>query len=577
MWNGADGYPQQSPAFSDYFGGILPNLQILSGNNQTGHGGAEFLQPLVFQVTDTNGLALSNAPVSVEVISGDMELRMISGGANMKGIRVTTDVNGQVSLIGFADNNFANKNCLVRVLAASREQIVELDFTATLVPPPTVNITSPAAGSFLIIGTNKSVTITVDAEASAGFPVREVDYYYGTNGVADTPMGVSTSSPYSFAWTNSLWTNAFVGQYTLSAVVVDVAGAQSDSQSVGITVALDSDGIGIPDCWQLQYFGNVGVDPNSSPDGNGNSLLYDYQNGFDPTDYYDGKLPTLECMGGNDQFGNYGSFLPLPVIIQVTDANSDVLTNAPIVLTVTNGTALLAATTNNTPTSSLTLRSDTNGKVTVWAFFPPSSSNPPDSTILASAFSGSNSVSVALNEYVPLGHWTFNNTNTWVGEEGQLPLLTDNLVGVPSWSSNAVLVAAASPALLAYNVVETYGNTNICCQTGSVMFWFKPVWSSVDQGGSGPGTFGRLIEIGNYNPAFTNGWWSLYFSPDGTQLMFGTSTNGYGMTNLTATTFLGLKRMASNCVDVFANGKCALCGRPVAGQWRWRDLLAEYR
>ena len=273
---------------------------------------------------------------------------------------------------------------------------------------------------------------------------------------ADTLLGVSTQSPYSFIWTNGLWwTNAFVGQYALTAVAVDDAGVQSAPQSVNITIALDTDGIGIPDYWQLQYFGYVGVDPNSSPDGNGQSLLYDYQNGFDPTDYYDGNLPTLEILSGNDQAGNYDSFLPFPVIIGVTDANSDTLTNAPVTFTVTNGTALLAATTNDTPVASLALRTDTNGQASVWVYFPPASTNPPDSTIVVSASSGTNSTAVTVNEYVPLGHWTFNDTNTWVGEEGQLPLLTNNLVGVPSWSSNAVLVDSASPALLAYNVVES--------------------------------------------------------------------------------------------------------------------------
>jgi hypothetical protein len=136
---------------------------------------------------------------------------------------------------------------------------------------------------------------------------------------------------------------------------------------------------------------------------------------------------------------------------------------------------------------------------------------------------------------VLLGHWTFDNTNTWVGQEGQLPLVATNLAGIPGWSSNAVLVDSASPALLAYNVVETNGNTNINCQTGSVLFYFRPHWSSTNQGGTGPNDYGRLIEMGSYSPAFTNGWWSLYLSPDGTQLSFGTATNGGGMTNLSAT------------------------------------------
>ena len=149
-----------------------------------------------------------------------------------------------------------------------------------------------------------------------------MDYYYGTNGTADTLLGVSTQSPYTFVWTNNLWwTNAFAAQYTLSAVAVDNAGG-SGTQSVNLTIALDSDGIGIPDDWQLEYFGYVGVDTNSAPDGNGQSLLFDYQNGLDPTDYYNGNLPNLELVGGNDQAGNYDSFLPLPVTLRVTGANS---------------------------------------------------------------------------------------------------------------------------------------------------------------------------------------------------------------------------------------------------------------
>ena len=336
-----------------------------------------FEQPLVFQVTDTNGVALSNAPVSVEVIAGDMELRTVSGGDNYKGLRLTTDTNGEVSLIGYADQDFSNPNCFVRVLAASRERIVEADFNETLIPPPTISITSPADGGTILVGTNQALTITVDAEAAPGASIQEVDYYYGTNGTADTLLGVSTQSPYSFIWTNSLWwTNAFVGQYTLSAVAVDNMGGQSGPQSVTVTIALDSDGIGIPDYWQLQYFGYVGVDPNSSPDGNGQSLLYDYQNGFDPTDYYDGNPPNIQIVSVDNlvetnQLGLAGSFLPVPLTALITDANAMPLTYAPVAFTAALGNIQLAITTNNAPATNLTLRTDSNGLALVWIYFPP--------------------------------------------------------------------------------------------------------------------------------------------------------------------------------------------------------------
>jgi alpha-tubulin suppressor-like RCC1 family protein len=144
---------------------------------------------------------------------------------------------------------------------------------------------------------------------------------------------------------------------------------------------------------------------------------------------------------------------------------------------------------------------------------------------------------------VRLGYWRFDDTNTWVGDAGQLPLLATNIVGVPSWNTNAVLIDSTNPAILTYRDVETNGNPNINCRQGTVRFWFRPDWSSTSVGGNGPGSLGRLIEVGNYNPTsptnsgvvyFTNGWWALYFSPDGTQLSFGSSTNGAGGVNLSA-------------------------------------------
>lgn len=534
-WGDETGLPALAPQYDDFYRGQLPKLTILNGNNQVSHAGLEFRLPLAFQVTDAGGTALSNAPVSVEVVAGDMELRTTSGGDNYKGLRLTTGTNGGVFLIGVADGNFYNPSCVVKVLAASRERIVEANFNETLIPPPTISITSPAEGGTYLVGTNRALTITVDAEAAPGASIQEVDYFYGTNGVADAPLGVSTQPPFSFIWnSSSWWTNAFVGQFTLSAVAVDDAGAQSDPQGVNITIVLDSDGNGMPDYWQLQRFGHLGVDPGADPDGDDASNLLEYQNGTDPTDYYNGNLPALELLSGNDQAGNYDSFLPLPVTIQVAGANHAALVHAPVTFTVTNGTALLAVTTNDVAATSLALWTDTNGQVSAWVYFPAASAKPPDSTIWVTASSGPNSTTVIVNEFVPLGHWTFNDTNTWIGEEGQLPLTAANVTGVPSWSGNAVLVDGASPARITYHVVETNGHANINCQTGSVLFWFRPDWSSTNAGGTGPGTCGRLIEIGDYNPAFTNGGWALCLNPDGTQLLFGTSTNGVGMTNLAA-------------------------------------------
>ena len=133
-----------------------------------------------------------------------------------------------------------------------------------------------------------------------------------------------------------------------------------------------------------------------------------------------------------------------------------------------------------------------------------------------------------------LAYFPFDNTNTWVGNAGQLPLLVTNIVGVPSWSTNAVLIDGTTGAILKYRDVETNGNANINLRNGTIRFWFKPDWNSADAGGSGPQTEGRLLEIGAEDSS--NGWWGLVIGSSGTNFYFGTQTNSTGTltTNLTA-------------------------------------------
>ena len=134
---------------------------------------------------------------------------------------------------------------------------------------------------------------------------------------------------------------------------------------------------------------------------------------------------------------------------------------------------------------------------------------------------------------VKLGHWPFDITNIWAGDAGQLPLVASNVVGVISWSTNAVLIDT-NIAMLTYRDVETNGNANINLRAGTIRFWFSPDWSSTNAGGIGPQSEGRLIEMGSKGSA--NGWWGLVVGSSGTNIYFGTKTNSSGTltTNLTA-------------------------------------------
>jgi sugar lactone lactonase YvrE len=48
-------------------------------------------------------------------------------------------------------------------------------------------------------------------------------------------------------------------------------------------ISPDTAGIGIADGWQLKYFGHVGIDPNSDPNGNGMTAYEDFWAGLNPT------------------------------------------------------------------------------------------------------------------------------------------------------------------------------------------------------------------------------------------------------------------------------------------------------
>src|SRR5262249_55981490 len=134
---------------------------------------------------------------------------------------------------------------------------------------------------------------------------------------------------------------------------------------------------------------------------------------------------------------------------------------------------------------------------------------------------------------VRLGYWRFDNTNTWVGDAGQLPLAVASLYGIASWNTNAVVVSG-SRSTLKYRDVESNGKANINLRAGTLRFWFKPAWSSTNAGGVGPGGDARLLDVGGFGTA--NGWWGMAIGSMGTNLYFGTQTNSIGTlgTNLTA-------------------------------------------
>jgi hypothetical protein len=139
---------------------------------------------------------------------------------------------------------------------------------------------------------------------------------------------------------------------------------------------VDFDHNGLPDWWELQYLGQTGNDSNSSPDGNGNSLIDDYTFGADPSNYYSqidwliGKpfliAPAFSMISGNSQLSSPGEFTDQPLIVSVTDSNGNPLVNAPVQFTVTAGGGQVATTSGGTTHPSLLVRTDANGLAQIY-------------------------------------------------------------------------------------------------------------------------------------------------------------------------------------------------------------------
>jgi hypothetical protein len=137
-------------------------------------------------------------------------------------------------------------------------------------------------------------------------------------------------------------------------------------------------------------------------------------------------------------------------------------------------------------------------------------------------------------EAVRLAYFRFN-TNTWVGEAGQLPTVSSNLHNPTSWDGKALLVNTnGTTAFLKYQDKESDQNPNINLQKGTVRFWFKPDWGGTNTGGSGPGSLARLIEVGYYTNDASYGQWVIAFNAEGTELSFGTQGGGVETNHFTA-------------------------------------------
>ncbi len=185
----------------------------------------------------------------------------------------------------------------------------------------------------------------------------------------------------------------------------------------------DTDGDGLTDL-QEAYFGtdpnNPDTDGDGSTDGDEVFVLYS-----SPLDFYNGTLPSLTIVSGNNQRGMPDNFLLAPLTVRITDTNGVALTNAPLTFAVTAGSAKLATNILQTPVTTVNVCSVANAQAETLVLLPSGLGS--TNYITATAWSGTNSVQVTFAAYTLSGVklWlradagiTNSSVNRWSDQSG---------------------------------------------------------------------------------------------------------------------------------------------------------------
>ena len=185
--------------------------------------------------------------------------------------------------------------------------------------------------------------------------------------------------------------------------------------------------------------------------------------------------------------------------------------------------------------------------------------------------------------FTSLDSWSFNDTTNWTSDLHYAPSSYTNITGPMLGNGASLLLDSTDPTWLRYNVYEADGATNLTVDSGSITLWFAPAsWASTNQGGIGPGQWGRLIEVGAYTADASHGWWSLLTDPDGANLYFTVqpgdgSTTTYLMAPIAWTTnywhFVALTYSATNTA-LYLDGALATNG-PGITAWPSTNVLAR--
>ena len=145
------------------------------------------------------------------------------------------------------------------------------------------NIYTPDGGSFTIpdYGTNLWIAqVNITNGYLAGI---------GTNTLADVQYEIQSRT--NLAQTDWQSEGVIYGSVLTNWTPISVARGTRTNLFIRLQSWANSDGSGLPDWWEMLYFGHTGVDPYGNPAGDGWSNLQKFQNGMNPSVFYTPPVP----------------------------------------------------------------------------------------------------------------------------------------------------------------------------------------------------------------------------------------------------------------------------------------------
>ncbi len=130
----------------------------------------------------------------------------------------------------------------------------------------------------------------------------------------------------------------------------------------------------------------------------------------------------------------------------------------------------------------------------------------------------------------PLNSWSLS-APPWDSDYGDPARSFTGLNVASGWSDAGTCLSldTNSQAFLnieVYQQPDNWTNINVASSNGSLSFWYQPNYTSVADGGNGPGNWAALFNIGAYTTNASVGDWLLAIDPPASNILFLTTSNG---------------------------------------------------